>query len=598
MPLKTLSTLLMAASALALVTTAPAMAASELGYETAYGQYLVGKYATYSGDTGIAAEALMRATEADPDNARLRERAFVAAIMSGELDFAAEHPPTEGASRFARGVAAGVMSLKALRAGKEDQALKHIDTALELNAGDRSAQLLRPLILAANRQWDQAIDVGLIAELSPESDSRRDRLVVFLQAINQARLLEIKGRHKDAEAIYKLVCQPGAATVLFGPYYGAFLERRGRKDDARALYEQILTGTDDVLVRESLNALNGKGYRKPKKPTLRVIMADSLFMSATLYASDQQPELALVTARMAQYASPQNKDSVRVDDRTKLLAGQVLVKLRDRDSAQAEWDGVSPDSPYYAEAQLRSAWDLKEQGDLEGAYARFSELSETSPKDSDLLVERARILWEQKRSEDALKLMTDYIAVNGEADLSWQAWFALAIIYQDLGRWSDVEASVKKGLVLEPDSPELLNMLGYGYVDRNEKVVEGMDMIRKALDKSPRSGAIMDSLGWGYYRQGDYEQALIWIERAIGLEPADAEITEHLGDVYKALGRDIEAKYQWARVLTLEPTEAQIKSVETKIAAAETLEAKKMAEADARPVPKGKPLPKLRVPPK
>jgi Flp pilus assembly protein TadD len=92
---------------------------------------------------------------------------------------------------------------------------------------------------------------------------------------------------------------------------------------------------------------------------------------------------------------------------------------------------------------------------------------------------------------------------------------------------------------------------------------EGLAMIQRASALRPMSGAIIDSLGWAYFRLGDYAQALELIERAVELEPADATLNDHLGDVYWRLGRRIEARFQWQRALTLEPDNAA--AIEAKI---------------------------------
>jgi tetratricopeptide (TPR) repeat protein len=92
----------------------------------------------------------------------------------------------------------------------------------------------------------------------------------------------------------------------------------------------------------------------------------------------------------------------------------------------------------------------------------------------------------------------------------------------------------------------------------------------------------MDSLGWGYYRLGEYDQALDWIEQAILLEPSDPEVNEHLGDVYRALGRGDEARYQWQRVLTLEgASEKQLASVKQKLGDTEVKAKSTVASVDA-----------------
>ena len=90
-------------------------------------------------------------------------------------------------------------------------------------------------------------------------------------------------------------------------------------------------------------------------------------------------------------------------------------------------------------------------------------------------------------------------------------------------------------------------------------------MVRRASEANPRSGAMVDSLGWAYYRLGDYKQAVEKLERAAELEPSDPEINNHLGDAYWRVGRRLEAQFQWNKVLTLEPNAVTKASVESKL---------------------------------
>ena len=106
---------------------------------------------------------------------------------------------------------------------------------------------------------------------------------------------------------------------------------------------------------------------------------------------------------------------------------------------------------------------------------------------------------------------------------------------------------------LRPDEPELLNYLGYSWIDRGIRLKEALAMVEKAVAANPRSGAMVDSLGWAYYRLGDYKQAVEKLEQAVELEAGDPEVNDHLGDAYWKVGRRDEAQFQWRRVLTLKP---------------------------------------------
>ncbi len=78
-------------------------------------------------------------------------------------------------------------------------------------------------------------------------------------------------------------------------------------------------------------------------------------------------------------------------------------------------------------------------------------------------------------------------------------------------------------------------------------------MIQKAVNLRPNDGYIVDSLGWGHYKLGNYEKSVLHMERAVELRPQDPVINDHLGDAYWRVGRRREANFQWNRSLSLDP---------------------------------------------
>jgi Flp pilus assembly protein TadD len=139
------------------------------------------------------------------------------------------------------------------------------------------------------------------------------------------------------------------------------------------------------------------------------------------------------------------------------------------------------------------------------------------------------------------------------------------VALQQADRWPEAEADMEKALTLAPNEPEVLNFLGYSWVDRGERLPEAKSMIERAVAAKPEDGAIIDSLGWVYYRLGDYHKAVTQLEHAAELEAADPDINNHLGDAYWQVGRKTEARFQWERVLTLSPDAKLRAQVEAKL---------------------------------
>ena len=109
-------------------------------------------------------------------------------------------------------------------------------------------------------------------------------------------------------------------------------------------------------------------------------------------------------------------------------------------------------------------------------------------------------------------------------------------------------------------SAEALNALGYTLADRNERLDEAFALVSRALKLRPDSPAVLDSMGWVLYRQGDLEQAAVYLRRALDLSQDD-EIAAHLGEVLWVSGRQADAKTVWRQALGHAPDSDKIRAV-------------------------------------
>jgi tetratricopeptide (TPR) repeat protein len=110
-------------------------------------------------------------------------------------------------------------------------------------------------------------------------------------------------------------------------------------------------------------------------------------------------------------------------------------------------------------------------------------------------------------------------------------------------------AQMRAVLALAPDHAEALNYIGYRFAEQGVNLDEAEAMLRRALRASPRSGHIVDSLGWLRLRQGDVTGSVALLEQADRLLGPDPEVLDHLGDAYRAAGRAADAGAAWRRAL-------------------------------------------------
>jgi tetratricopeptide (TPR) repeat protein len=127
--------------------------------------------------------------------------------------------------------------------------------------------------------------------------------------------------------------------------------------------------------------------------------------------------------------------------------------------------------------------------------------------------------------------------------------FVLGSIYERQKRYEPAEAAFKKVLASDPRSAITLNYLGYMMADRGTHVEEALAYIKKAVELDPQNGAYLDSLGWAYYKLGNYELAEDNLRKASDRIGNDPTVQDHLGDLYQKTGRLKLAAAHWQRAL-------------------------------------------------
>jgi tetratricopeptide (TPR) repeat protein len=124
-------------------------------------------------------------------------------------------------------------------------------------------------------------------------------------------------------------------------------------------------------------------------------------------------------------------------------------------------------------------------------------------------------------------------------------YFSRGAMFEKTKKIDQSEAEFRKILAINPNSASALNYLGYMWADRNVRLNEALDMIRKAVDQEPNNGAFLDSLGWVYFRLGKLSEAEEYLKKALDRSGKDPTVNDHLGDVYAKQGNWKLAAQQW-----------------------------------------------------
>jgi Flp pilus assembly protein TadD len=92
------------------------------------------------------------------------------------------------------------------------------------------------------------------------------------------------------------------------------------------------------------------------------------------------------------------------------------------------------------------------------------------------------------------------------------------------------------------------------WAEQNENLDAAEQLVHHALELDPHNGAFVDTLGWVFFRQGRYAEAVAELLRAASLlEKPDPVVLDHIGDAYEKLGKTTEAVIYWQKAHGLDP---------------------------------------------
>ena len=252
------------------------------------------------------------------------------------------------------------------------------------------------------------------------------------------------------------------------------------------------------------------------------------------------------------------------NDRATLIKGELFQKIGNDRDARLMFKEINQDSDFYLDAQINLALNYSFYLSYDEAIKNINKLLEKNNNlypIKKILADTHRI---EKNYKLAIQLYNEMIERN-ENDL-WSIYYLRGICFERLGQWDKAEKNFLKSLDLKPDSPNVLNYLAYGWVERNIRLDQSLEMLKAAYAANPESSYIIDSLAWAYFKKNNYNEAAKLMEKVIDIAPGEAISLDHLGDIYYAMNRKREAIHFWQQALELaEPEDEITEDVQSKL---------------------------------
>ena len=555
----------------------PVLAQSEPEKEPVFssfaGAFLAGRTAETDNDTKNAIAFYRKALEYDKDNLEIRERLMVALFSAGEfadgVKLAADLKDDISVEQVAR----MALAIEAISKREYRKAASLLDPETT-NPIDR---LLNVLLISwadfGNGDGKKAIDTLSKLDGPPWYP-------VFTRYHAGVMALAMGDKTTARRFLSDAVADPATGASAPDTHIRTVMELAAldaREGNTRGALDTLAKGEEFSQNYAPLSALR-QAIERNEPPAVDITTAQDgaaavfFTLGSALNRSGAEETVTLYL----QFARTLNPD----DAATLVILGTVKEALGKQEEAIDFYSMVPEQSPMRRVSELQLGLALADLDRNAEAKDHLKALIASDPSDVRSYLAYGAVLSDDK---DYAEMALNYEAAIAAAGpvpspSTWNLYFQLGIARERLKQWPKAEVAFKRALELSPEQPQVMNYLGYSWIDMNINLEEGMDLIQNAVDLRPNDGYIVDSLGWAHYRLGNFDAAVRELERAVELKPADPTINDHLGDAYWRVGRKLEATFQWNRALSNDPDEELKPKIEEMLANG-------LPDAEPRPEP-------------
>lgn len=520
---------------------------------SAFGHFLAAQFAGHQQDLSAAATFMMDALAADPDSQHLTERAFMLAIADGRFPESVELARQVIKNDAGHEVANLTLAIEAVRNGNQEAA----EVAL-MRIPDRGFNtVVRPLM----RGWLAFAGGDLQGAFKMLTPLQEEGSFGVLYQVHAALMYDLAGRSKDAAVAFESALKrTGEASLRLSWLAGNYYARLGQSSRAAQIFQDFRDAKPETaLVGPALDQLESETPPPAEVRNARGGMAEALFNIASLLAQERADLLALAHIHLALRLRPDFPVA-------QILMGEILQGQDRGEKAIVAYKSIPNDSPFYWLARLRIAEELERLKRTDAAISLLKLLAEERQERYEPLFQLGNLLRADERFPEAAEAYDRALErIDKPQPYHWMLFYFRGISLERSKQWERAEADLLAALELEPEQPHVMNYLAYSWVEQKVHLERAKEMLHRAVELRPTDGFIVDSLGWVFYRLGDYSEAVTYLERAVELRPQDPVINDHLGDAYWKVGRYTESRFQWRRALSLKPEADLVPTIEAKI---------------------------------
>ncbi|MGH9570938.1 MAG: tetratricopeptide repeat protein, partial [Candidatus Angelobacter sp.] len=340
--------------------------------------------------------------------------------------------------------------------------------------------------------------------------------------------------------------------------------RQGKFDQAMTSLkkaESLVQGSLEISYNEAM-ILEAQGKYDEAATVLQNLVSRTTSADGS-YTSGERNNRALFLERLGNVYREAGKTQLALDTFRKIVSlggaesSRGYQELIDTYRDQKQWADASRIAqeaarklPEDKDLKLTLAQQMADDGRPEDGIKLAKAQLTGKPEDRAIYVALSQLYVRQKRWKEAEDALTQAERLATKPDEKEYVEFVFGSLYERQKKYGPAEQAFRHVLQMDPNNSMTLNYLGYMLADRNTHLEEALNLIKRALDLDPQNGAYLDSLGWVYFRLGNYDQAEENLRRALEKTPNDATVQDHLGELYAKTGKLKMAAMHWERALT------------------------------------------------
>ena len=518
-----------------------------------YGSYLAGRVAHLRHDLNKAADYYTESIGFVPEKQMLASQLYVMLTSQGRIDEAVKYAQI---AREQGDESPFIYTIEAIRLAKLGQYREAVDTIAKSDNPVAEA-FFNPLITA----WSYAglkEDKKALDALSPLAKNPAFKPLYLFHA---GAINDYLGNNKGAAAYYSSLMNIRHMELsLFSLQVIANFYLRGQEPDKALRAASLAINKDNLMMKTVIDEIKkADSSIPPVLQTPATGLADALFSIALLLKQDNSgnSDLAILFASLSSYCEPGYPLPM-------LLMADILEDRKLYREAVEIYQKIPADSYAYYTARFQIGKNMMYDGRYTEAEKIFRRLYTAYPPNPDILTnlgEVARINGHYLEAAGYYQQAIDCYKDGNTADV-WPLYFAIGLSYSAAGDNDKAEEYLRKVLKIRPNR-FTQNHLGYILLLQNKKLDEAFELIVSAYNPATDDGTVTDSVGWAFYKTGNYEKAVEYLEKASNLAPSEAVIYDHLGDAYWQVGRKREARFQWNHALNLKDDSGEFDRVQT-----------------------------------